>query len=142
MTWTCCGERFAHLREVVAGENIEYLNQHNAASRRRWCSDDLAAAIASGERRAVFDLIGCEVGRGDEAATHPDRGGELGGHGAFVEARGIGGDAGEGAGEFRLCEVVALFQKIAVALEDAARFGKMREVLCGGEVARLFLDKI
>ena len=39
----------------------------------------------------------------------------------------------------RLSEAVAGLQEVAVALEDAARVGKMREVLCGGEVARLFL---
>ena len=129
----------AHPGEVVAGEDVENFEEHDAAGRRRRRGDDLAAAIASCERRAVLDLIGREVGGGDEATALLDGGGKFGGNGTFVEARRIGGDALEGAGEFRLSEAVTGLEEIAVALEDAARIGKHSEVLCGGKVARFFL---
>ncbi len=108
-----------------------------ADGRRR--GEDLAATIASGEWRAILDLISGEVGGGDEAPAFLDRCGKLGGHRTFIEARWIGGDAGEGASEFRLSEAVTGLEEVAVALEDAARFGKMREVLCGSEVASFLL---
>ena len=72
----------AHLAEVVAGEDVEDLQQHDAAGRWRRRGDDVVAAIAAGERLAVFDLVGGEVGGGDQSPALLHGRGEFGGHGA------------------------------------------------------------
>ena len=127
--------------ELVAGEDVENLNQHDSAGRGRRRGNDLIAAIAAGERCAVLHFVSREVGGGEQSAALLDGGGKLGRHRTFVEARGIGGDALQGAGELRLREAVAGPQIIAIALEDAARFGEAGEVLCGSKVARFFFGQ-
>ena len=56
------GYAVTRVREVVAGEDIEDLQQHDAASGGRRRGDDVVVAIGSGERRAVLDFIGGKIG--------------------------------------------------------------------------------
>src|SRR6185437_1481913 len=94
--------------------------------------------IGACKRLAVADLVGSEIGRGGEAAATFDGIGEFARHISAIESRGVGGDTREGARKFGLREAVAGAIGIAVTLKDAARFRKLREVLCGGERTGLF----
>ena len=129
--------------EVVAGEDVEDLQQHDAAGGRRRRGDDVVSAIAAEQRLAVFDLVGGEVGGGDQSAALLDGRGELRGHGADVEGGGIGGDARQGARQFGLDEALARLVEVAVALEDAAGVREARRgssrlaMLCASSSERM-----
>ena len=94
----------------------------------------------AGDGGALFDLVGGEVGGGDEAAAGLHVSGEGGGDGAAVEAFRVGGDLLEGVGEEGLLEAVAGGEEVAVALVEVGGVGGefedgVGEVLCfaGGE---------
>ncbi len=121
----------AHFSEVVAGEDVEDLEQDRAAGRWRRRGEDRVAAIGADERIAVFFyFVGGEIGGGDQSPALLDGGGKFGGQGAFVERGGIGGDALERGGELWLREAVAGFVEVAVALEEAAGIREELALCC------------
>jgi hypothetical protein len=113
--------------EVVAGEDVEDLDEDEAAGGWRRRGDDLVTAIVSYNGGAVFDFVSGEVGGGDEAAVGLLEGGDLLRHFSLVEVVGVGGDAGEGGGQLGLAEGVAFFVEVAVTLEDAGGGGELGE---------------
>ncbi len=119
----------AQLRQLVAGEDVEDLDEDDAAGGGRRRGDDIVTAIAADDRGALFDLVVGEVGGGNEASVGLLEGGDLSGYVAFVEVGGVVGDFGEGGGEERLPEGVACLIEVAVALEDAGGDGEADEVL-------------
>ena len=124
----------AGMGEVVAGEDVEDLEQDDAAGGRRRRGEDVVAAVAAGEGRAVLDLVGGQVGRGDQSPALLNGCGELGGHVPAVERCRVGCDALECARELGLNETVAGFQEVAVALKETARGWKRRQVFCSSKI--------
>ena len=77
----------AEFGEVVAGEDVEDLDEDDAAGGWWRRGDDVVAAVVAVDGLAVFDLVGGEVFGGDEAAAGFLEGGDLLGHRSFVERR-------------------------------------------------------
>ena len=115
--------------EIVAGEDVENLDEDDAAGGGRRSCDDVVAAVLSFDGLAIFDLVGGEVFGGDEAAAGFFDVGDLVGHRAFVELVGVFGDADEGGGELGLPEGIAFFIEVAVTLIDVSRCREERHVL-------------
>ena len=76
----------------------------------------------------LFDFVLRKIVGGDQAAALLDGRGQLARHRAMVEVVRIFGDALKRLGQLRLLEDVALPVVIAIALKDAMRFGKLRQV--------------
>ena len=113
------------LVELVAFEDVEHLDQHDAARRRRRHRDDLVAAIAAAHRPAHMRAIVLEVVRGHDAAGGLHRGGELLGDRTLVEcARPALRDRFQRVGEVALHQQVAGAERIAVGLEEDLRRGR------------------
>src|SRR5580698_7195047 len=76
-----------------------------------------------------------EIFRGEQspALLHCSR--EFPRHGAAIKIVEIPGDAFQSARQFRLAKDFVLFVEIAVALKDAAGFGKVREVRVFAQIA-------
>ena len=111
--------------QVIGGEDVEDLDQDDAARGRWGRGDDVVALVTAVDGGAVLHLVVGEVFFGDEASAGLDEGGEAVGDVAVVEVVGVGGDADEGLGEFGLGEGLAGFVEVAVALVDAVRFGSL-----------------
>ena len=93
--------------------------------------------VVANYRGAILDLIGGEIGFGDEASPFSHCGGDGAGDIAVVEVAGAGREAAEGGGEDGLLEGVALLVEVAVALKDVGRLGETGEAF-GAEIAGLF----
>ena len=65
------GESRPIAREVVALEDVEHLDQRDAAGARRRHRDDLVAAIRAADRRALLRLVLREILLGDQPAVAP-----------------------------------------------------------------------
>ena len=117
----------AERAQVVAVEDVEHLDEGDAAGGRRRRADDGVAAIRAGDGLALFGGVAGHVFGGDEAAALLDGVGDLFGHGAVVEVVGVTGDVAQRVGEFGLLECFAGLVEIAVALEDVLRSGEAGE---------------
>ncbi len=99
MMWTCGGAAVgAEFGQVVGGEDVEDLDEDDAAGGWGWGGDDVVAVVLAADGSAFLDLVGGEVLGGDEASAGFFEVGDLVGHCAFVEVVGVFGDAGEGGG--------------------------------------------
>ena len=119
----------SHRLQVVALEDVQLLEQADAARADRRHRDDVVAAIGAGERRALLRLIGLQVRPRDEAAVcrHVllDEGGRL----AFVESgRALVGDALQRPGQVGLLQDLARLVGRAVLreLRHRRRVGRHR----------------
>ena len=114
-----CGRAVAELGEVVAFKDVERAEEHDSAGRGRRGADDGVVVEGAGDGRALDHVVLGEVFEGEQRAAFLEVVDQLVRHFAVVEVVGIGGDALEGAREFRLLEGFAFLVKMAVALEDA-----------------------
>ncbi len=115
------------LWQVVATEDIQCLQQDNAAGAWRRRCQYFETVIRAGERRTFPHLVAGEVGFGDEAADLSLIGCDLPSHFPLVKIFGVLGDAQQRACEFALLEAVACGVEASVALEDAPGVGKLGE---------------
>ena len=124
-----CGSGGTQLREVIGGEDVEDLDQNDAA-RGGWRGGDyVVTVVVTDDGSAIFDLVGGEIGGGDEATVLLHFSGDGGRDRPGVEVGGVGGDAAEGFGEDGLGEAVAGLVEVAVALEDVGGGGEVGEGL-------------
>ncbi len=114
--------RLVGMREVVAFENVEHLDQLDAARRRRRHRDDVIAAIGAAHRRALDGAVVSQIVGGHHAA----RG--LHGRGDFVRdrplvegARALARDRLERLREIALDQTVAGRHRAAVGFEENLR---------------------
>src|ERR1700757_4884693 len=122
--------------QVELLKNVENLNQRNSARRWRWRAIDVITTIGSMNDLAFLHFVLREILPRHDASAFLNGGGDLLGEFAVIEVVGIGGDALERARQLRLSENLASFVELAVALEDAPRFRKLREMRVA-EVARI-----
>ena len=110
--------------DVVRLDHAEHLEQGDAGGGGRGHGDDFMAAVGAADGLALDGAQGGEIGGGDEAAVRGHVGREELRGLAFVKlARALGLQAGERRGEFGLGKNFAHAVVIAVAQEDAFRFG-------------------
>ena len=110
------------VRQVVAFEDVEHFNKHDAAGRRRRHRDDVIAAIGAAHRRALDDAIGLEIVGGHDAAGGLHRSGDLLRNLAFVKClRTVLRDGEQRVGKVGLYEPVARRERAAVAFEKNLR---------------------
>ena len=101
--------------QIVAFQNIEHLDQHDAAGRRRRHRDDVIAAISAAHRRALDGAIIFEIVGGHDAAGSLHRRGDLLRDVAVIEClRSALRDGRERGGEIGLHEAIAGRQRAAV----------------------------
>ena len=122
------GRAVALLGQIVAFQNVEHLDQSDSARRRRRRADDLVSAIGAANRLALFDLILRQIVGGNQASALLDGRRQLARQRAMVEIVRIVGDALQRLRQLRLLENVAWLVVVAVALEDAMRLGKLRQI--------------
>src|SRR5258706_11317788 len=72
-------------REIKSFQNIEGLDQCNAARRWRWRRDDLVATIGSANRAAILYLVVRKIFRSYQAASLLDCGNKFLGQCTFVK---------------------------------------------------------
>ena len=79
----------AEFGEIVGGEDVEDLDEDDAAGGWWWRGDEVVAVVLALDGFALLDLVGGEVGGGDEASAGFFEVGDLLGHCAFVEVVGV-----------------------------------------------------
>src|SRR6185312_13867443 len=94
--------------EVVAFQDVEQLDENDAARRGRRRADDGEAAVCPRDRLAIEHAVVGEILGGDQSPTLLDEIGELPRHGPGVEAVRFLLDALERARQLRLSEDVTL----------------------------------
>ncbi len=126
------------LGEIVAFEDVQDLDDMNAARRRRRHRDDIVAAIGSAHRLALNRRVGLEVFLGDEPAVPLHLIFDQLGNGPLVEpARALGGNGAERLGEVRLAKEFARLVGLAFRMLE---IGLARRV--GREALVAFLQRI
>ncbi len=129
-----CADRFCiAFAKIVALKNIQGLDQHDTAGGRRRRADDFVSAIGAANGLALLHFVVRQILGGNQAATFLHCRGKFARQCAVVEIVGFLGDALERAGEVGLAENLSRLVVVAIALEDAARLGKFREVLDRGD---------
>ncbi len=109
----------------IAFEDVEHLDQHNAARRRRRHRHDVMAAIAAAQRRALDRAVILQILRRHDAAVGLNGGRDAAGGLALVERAGaVACDRRQRVGEIALEQRVAGRERAAIRLEED--FGRGR----------------
>ena len=131
----------AELREIVAFENVEHLDQMHAAGGGRRHRDNVVAAIGPAHRLALDRPIVFHVLGGHDAACLAHGGDDLFRDRTFVESfRSVGGDGTQRDREIGLQQILARHQHGAVAVQKnrrarlPARDALLRQRQCVGDV--------
>ena len=119
------------LAEIVALQNVEHLDQADAAGGGRRHGDDVVAAVCAAYHPALDGLVGGEIPRGHDAAGLLHSFGDLPRDAAAVESPWPAcGDGAQCFGEITLDEPVAFIERFAVLEEDRGRGRPARQPLC------------
>ena len=114
--------RLIGMRQIVAFENVEHLDQFDAARGRRRHRDDVVAAIGAAHRRALDGAVTVEIVGRHYAAGGLHGGGDFVRDRPLVEgARALARDRLERVGEIALDQAVAGGHRTAVGLEEDFR---------------------
>jgi len=105
--------------EVVAFEDVQNLDQDNAARGRWRCADDFVSAVGPNNRLALFHFVLREVIGGNQAPAFLDGGCQLARQGAVLEVVGIGRDALQCARQFWLAQNFAILVVVPIAQKNA-----------------------
>jgi hypothetical protein len=131
------GRRPAEVPEVEAFEDVEHLDEHRAARRRRRHRDHLVAAVRRPQRDALLRHVVLHVIERHQPAVAPHVFGDEPRRPPLVElARPLPLHPREGRGQFRLPPDLALFVKRAVLEEDFLRVGVEGQPLVVAQRAR------
>src|SRR5208337_1061945 len=122
------GRSVTLLGEIVAFQDIETLDEGDAARGRRRSADNVVPTVGATNWLALLYFIVCKVFRGDQASALLNRVGYLACHRPVVEVIGIAGDALQGLRQLRLLEYFTRLIVVAVALENAVRLRKLRQI--------------
>jgi hypothetical protein len=108
----------SELRQVVAAQDVQRLQQHNPARAWRRRGQHFQPVILPDQRRALLHLIRGEVLGRDEPVVRRLKRRDLLRHLALVEVLRIGRDPLQRRRQLRLLEQLARLVEPAVALED------------------------
>ena len=125
------------LRQIEPFENVQRLDQRDAAGGRRRGADDLESSIRAAHRHAILHFVVAQIIERNETAPFLHELGELSRHFSGVEIIRRFDDALERASQLRLFQDIALLPALAVVLEDALRVGVLREPRVSGHRARV-----
>ena len=109
----------AELGEIVAFQDVQHLDQMNAAGRRRRHRHDIVAPVIAAHGHALDRTIIFQIVRRHDAAGGAHRGHDLTGDAALIECRGAVLRYGlQGVGQIKLDQPVAGLQWVAAVLEQ------------------------
>ena len=132
----------AGVREREALENVQRLDECNAARAHRRHRDDVVAAIGAVQWLAFDGFVGRQIALANESARALHFGVDEIGDGPAIETVGsVLGDQPQRARQIRLLETVALDVRRAVAREDPHRLRKAREQRLGVLVRQRALER-
>ena len=116
-------------------EHRQHLEERDATGAGRGHGDDVVAAVGAEQRCAFGDVVGLQVGEGDEAAVFLHGLGDEAGGRALVEfARAVFLEAGKRGGEVGLYPEIARFPESASVEENLFRFVEWGEEFGVGAV--------
>ncbi len=115
-------QRFIRCEIVIAFEDVEHLDQDHAAGGGRGHGDDVIAAIAAAQRRALDGRIGSEILRRHHATGAAHGSGDLFSDRTLIEgARPLARNGGKGVCKIALHQRVAGGKKLAVGTAENLR---------------------